>query len=44
MSTEQAAYALVAYSRHVNGLTPLYDMSDATPQLRARQAYPSASG
>ena len=28
MATEQAAYALVAYWRFVNGKTPLYDMSD----------------
>ena len=28
MATEQAAYALVAYWRFVNGMTPLYDMSD----------------
>jgi hypothetical protein len=29
MATEQAAYALVAYDRLVNGENPLYDMSDA---------------
>ncbi|MCL2224015.1 MAG: S-layer homology domain-containing protein [Defluviitaleaceae bacterium] len=29
MSTEQAAYALVAFYRHVNGMNTLYDMSDA---------------
>jgi hypothetical protein len=29
MATEQAAYALVAYWRFVNDMTPLYDMSDA---------------
>jgi len=28
MATEQGAYALVAYWRFVNGMTPLYDMSD----------------
>jgi len=28
MATEQAAYALVAYWRFVNGMNPLYDMSD----------------
>jgi len=28
MATEQAAYALVAYYRFVNGMTSLYDMSD----------------
>ncbi|MCL2610255.1 MAG: S-layer homology domain-containing protein [Defluviitaleaceae bacterium] len=28
MATEQAAYALVAYWRFVNGMTHLYDMSD----------------
>lgn len=28
MATEQAAYALVAYWRFINGMTPLYDMSD----------------
>jgi len=28
MATEQAAYALVAYWRFMNGMTPLYDMSD----------------
>lgn len=28
MSTEQAAYALVAYDRYKNGKKPLYDMSD----------------
>jgi hypothetical protein len=31
MATEQAAYALVAYDRFVNGKTRLYDMSDAKP-------------
>ncbi|MCL1828821.1 MAG: S-layer homology domain-containing protein [Oscillospiraceae bacterium] len=29
MATEQAAYALVAYYRHENGLNTLYDMRDA---------------
>jgi len=29
MATEQAAYALTAYWRFVNGMTSLYDMSDA---------------
>jgi len=29
MSTEQAAYALVAHYRHVNGMNTLFDMSDA---------------
>jgi len=29
MATEQAAYALVAYYRFVNGMNSLYDMSDA---------------
>jgi len=29
MATEQAAYALVAYWRFVNGMNSLYDMSDA---------------
>jgi len=28
MATEQAAYGLTAYWRFVNGMTPLYDMSD----------------
>ncbi|MDR1028720.1 MAG: DUF4430 domain-containing protein, partial [Clostridiales Family XIII bacterium] len=28
MATEQATYALVAYTRYVAGLAPLYDMSD----------------
>ena len=28
MSTEQAAYALVAYDRYKNNKKPLYDMSD----------------
>ena len=28
MATEQAAYALVAYWRFINGMTSLYDMSD----------------
>lgn len=28
MTTEQAAYALVAYYRFVNGMAPLYDMGD----------------
>ena len=30
MATEQAAYALVAYDRFINGENALYDMSDAT--------------
>ena len=30
MATEQAAYALVAYDRYVNGQTSLYDMSDVS--------------
>ena len=29
MSTEQAAYALVAYHRFLNNMNPLFDMSDA---------------
>jgi len=29
MATEQAAYALVAYRRFINGMNTLYDMSDA---------------
>ncbi|MDR2611042.1 MAG: hypothetical protein LBC58_06255 [Clostridiales Family XIII bacterium] len=31
MSTEQAAYTLVAYDRFKNGRNPLYDMTDAVP-------------
>jgi len=36
MATEQAAYALVAYWRFVNGMTHLYDMSD---MFDGEQAY-----
>ena len=32
MATEQAAYALVAYWRFVNGMSALYDMQDAVRQ------------
>ena len=34
MATEQSYYALVSYYRHLNGKTPLYDMSDniSTPE------------
>ncbi|MCL1971059.1 MAG: dockerin type I domain-containing protein [Candidatus Bathyarchaeota archaeon] len=32
MATEQAAYALVAYERYLNGENALYDMSDAFEQ------------
>ena len=35
MATEQAAYALVAYWRFVNGMNSLYDMSDAFGSARA---------
>jgi len=40
MATEQAAYALVAYDRFLNGKTALYDMSDVAPktQLDAAKA------
>lgn len=33
MSTDQAAYALVAYSRFLNNMTSLYDMSDCKPEI-----------
>jgi hypothetical protein len=33
MSTEQAAYALVAYDRFVNGENSLYDMTDVNPDV-----------
>ncbi|MCL1951637.1 MAG: hypothetical protein FWF60_02295 [Oscillospiraceae bacterium] len=36
MSTEQAAYALVAYDRYANAKTPLYDMSDVPPRAEVR--------
>lgn len=35
MSSEQAAYTLVAYDRHVNGSKRLYDMSDVTKRENA---------
>jgi hypothetical protein len=36
MATEQAAYALVAYWRFVNGMSSLYDMSDAFGEGNAK--------
>lgn len=33
MATDQAAYALVAYSRYINNMTSLYDMSDSMPEI-----------
>ena len=42
MATEQAAYALVAYWRFVNGMTSLYDMRDAFDLAAGRQL-PSAN-
>ena len=35
MASEQAAYTLVAYDRHVNGSKRLYDMSDVTKRENA---------
>jgi len=37
MATEQAAYALVAYWRFVNGMNHLYDMNDALLEIRGRE-------
>ena len=43
MSTEQAAYALVAYDRWKNGKTSLYDMTDRPAVSAAKVSAPSAA-
>jgi len=43
MATEQAAYALVAYWRFVNGMTSLYDMSDIFILAGTAVSAPTAS-
>ena len=48
MATEQAAYALVAYDRYLNGSNALYDMSDAgapiaPPDISDAEAVDSAA-
>jgi len=43
MATEQAAYALVAYRRFVNGMNSLYDMSDAFTSAGSAVSAPAQS-
>lgn len=42
MSTDQACYALVAYSRFLSGETTLYDMSDVTLDVPATDEIPDS--
>jgi uncharacterized repeat protein (TIGR02543 family) len=44
MSTEQAAYALVAYCRFLDGKTRLYDMTDVAPPKSYTITFNAANG